>query len=452
VGNRHIQFLHSFINRFSSIAFANATQLGVAASSPALDAMVSARRAETRWLTRIIPIILAGCIGFATYVVVKHICVDFFLSSQHQPGTAIAFLVLYFVFLLLTLISYVRVFVIIQLDPGVTPLGQSAAHQKAEGKKRSGREKDVEAANRYEPRPDGNPDSPGLEAFYSKDVFVCETDGRPRWCSTCCNWKLDRAHHCSELQRCVRKMDHYCPWVGGIVAETSFKFFVQFTFYTTLYCIVTLVAAILCFRLKLGNAASIDGLSIGVLAVAAFFGLFTMTMTLSSTRYILSNLTTVDYVKSKNVVHQLAIRVPRGTPSSQNYNVITYPLPKSTNGSALPGQTVTIELPSARDQLATRTFAIIKTEMGENPWDLGYYRNWKSVMGNNILDWLLPLKESPCAKSETNESFYEMGPLYHELRTRFGLPEVSGGKERAEPEMGEPDRRRTHGMNGSTAA
>jgi hypothetical protein len=74
VGNRHIQFLHSFINRFSSIAFANATQLGVAASSPALDAMVSARRAETRWLTRIIPIILAGCIGFATYVVVKHIC------------------------------------------------------------------------------------------------------------------------------------------------------------------------------------------------------------------------------------------------------------------------------------------------------------------------------------------------------------------------------------------
>jgi hypothetical protein len=49
---------------------------------------------------------------------------------------------------------------------------------------------------------------------------VCETDGRPRWCSTCCNWKLDRAHHCSELQRCVRKMDHYCPWVGGIVAET----------------------------------------------------------------------------------------------------------------------------------------------------------------------------------------------------------------------------------------
>ena len=376
------------------------------------------------------------------------------------------------------LISYFRVFVIIQLDPGVTPLGQSAVHQKTEGKKRSGREKDVEAANRYEPRPDGNPDSPGLEAFYSKDVFVCETDGRPRWCSTCCNWKLDRAHHCSELQRCVKKMDHYCPWVGGIVAETceswspsvcsacgtrtwlttdsrttaAFKFFVQFTFYATLYWIVTLVAAILCFRLKLGNAADVDGLSIGVLAVAAFFGLFTVTMTLSSTRYILSNLTTVDYVKSKNVVHQLAIRVPRGTPSSQNYNVITYPLPKSTNGSALPGQTVTIELPSPRDELATRTFAIVKTEMGENPWDLGYYRNWKSVMGNNILDWLLPLKESPCAKSETNESFYEMGPLYHQLRTRFGLPEVSGGKERAEPEMGEPDRRRTDGMNGSTTA
>jgi hypothetical protein len=36
--------------------------------------MVSARRAETRWVTRIIPFILGGCVGFATFVLVKHVC------------------------------------------------------------------------------------------------------------------------------------------------------------------------------------------------------------------------------------------------------------------------------------------------------------------------------------------------------------------------------------------
>lgn len=51
-----------------------------------------------------------------------------------------------------------------------------------------------------------------LQDHYTKDVFVCEGDGRPIWCSFCMNWKPDRTHHCREVDRCVRKMDHYCPW------------------------------------------------------------------------------------------------------------------------------------------------------------------------------------------------------------------------------------------------
>jgi palmitoyltransferase len=61
-------------------------------------------------------------------------------------------------------------------------------------------------------RPSPDTESPGLHHFYEKHVFVAEGDGRPRWCSVCMNWKLDRAHHCREIDRCVRKMDHFCPW------------------------------------------------------------------------------------------------------------------------------------------------------------------------------------------------------------------------------------------------
>ncbi|KAK4194232.1 putative palmitoyltransferase [Triangularia verruculosa] len=386
--------------------------------------MVAAKNASTRWLVRIIPLILAGCAGLATYVVVKLACLDYFLQRQQKAGVAAAFLALYFFFFLLMLLSYFRVFLEIQHNPGVTPLGERAIQQRKREKerKRRGRkeESDLEAGERYEACADNNPDSPGLERFYSKDVFVCNTDGRPRWCSSCCTWKVDRAHHCSELERCVKKMDHYCPWVGGVVGETSFKYFIQFTGYTALYCIVVIVATVICLKSKLESGLGVDGLVIAALAISAFFGLFTFTMTATSIRYAIVNLTNVDYLKSKNIVHQLAIRVPRGTQGTPKYSVITYPLPKRS-GSGHQGA-------SPRDQLATRTFAIVKTEMGENPWDLGPYKNWQSIMGNSPLDWLLPIKPSPCAVFENNDSFYEMGPLYQHLRERFGLPEVTSSE------------------------
>jgi len=150
--------------------------------------------------------------------------VDFFLDRQKESGTATAFLVVYSASLLLAVITYLRVLFVVLYNPGVVPLGPNAIQQTDKKRKRRRssriqRDDDIEAKS-CETRPDDNPESPGLESFYSKDVFVCSEDGRPKWCTTCCNWKPDRAHHCSELERCVLKMDHYCPWVGGIVGET----------------------------------------------------------------------------------------------------------------------------------------------------------------------------------------------------------------------------------------
>ena len=38
-------------------------------------------------------------------------------------------------------------------------------------------------------------------------------------CPKCCSIKPERAHHCSVCQRCIRKMDHHCPWVNNCVGE-----------------------------------------------------------------------------------------------------------------------------------------------------------------------------------------------------------------------------------------
>lgn len=148
--------------------------------------------------------------------------VNYLLKGERpRPGIAGALLAIYFVLFLLLTITYGRLFYIVTLDPGYLPLGPAAKKfnhdEKRPRSKKLANRTDENLGHEYTSSEaaierDENVDSPGLELFYTKKIFVCSQDGRPRWCSECANWKPDRTHHCSDVGRCVYKMDHYCPW------------------------------------------------------------------------------------------------------------------------------------------------------------------------------------------------------------------------------------------------
>lgn len=155
--------------------------------------------------------------------------------ENRHVAAGIVGIALYFVLLALLGLPYLRVLGVIFTNPGIVPGDDPAGT--SSGRKRHGRH-DVEkelppssssdgshhAANE-ETGADGRkfldrggvwsgrvPAPPGLDAISRREMYECDVDGLPRWCPTCYAWKPDRAHHSSEVGRCVYKMDHYCPW------------------------------------------------------------------------------------------------------------------------------------------------------------------------------------------------------------------------------------------------
>lgn len=451
-----------------------------------------------RVMSLVIPGFLAVSVGYVLYAVPSYILFDQFHTQYHDTSLAIGLLVTYIVIATLMVASYLRLFITIRTNPGVTALGPEAARafygpSTARTKAKSGAtccnssakksasgsldnhksdstgsadydsghgidlESGLVATPPYGSTPGGfgaapfgldprlDPDSPGLELFYTKDIFECSPDGRPIFCGPCGTWKPDRTHHCSEVDRCVRKMDHFCPWVGGIISENTFKFFLQFTYYATILCGLTIgISAYALWRRNHLNYST-DARIVTALALGGFLGLFSFSMAATCSRFVFTNVTSVEVHQLKSRTKTMAVRIKQGSePINGLYDVVTYPLPKNDDsqqiarpqepkftrrgdGDSDPDPFVALREAraarrAARDLLAYRTFAIVHVKMGINVWDLGWRANWNSVMGTNIFDWLLPLRSSPCCDHESTSSFYPLSAEFHQICADLKLP------------------------------
>lgn len=63
------------------------------------------------------------------------------------------------------------------------------------------------------------------------DVFQNIELSKTNLCGTCLRLKVERSHHCRQCGRCILKMDHHCPWLGNCIGFRNYKMFVLLQFY-----------------------------------------------------------------------------------------------------------------------------------------------------------------------------------------------------------------------------
>ena len=168
------------------------------------------------------------------------------------------------------------------------------------------------------------------------DGYIGYDVGKAFLCGSCVRLKVERSHHCKQCGKCVLKMDHHCPWLANCIGYKNYKFFLLTHLYGSISCFIVLASYWETFvNAYVDTTKSIAILCWHLFVFVCTFGLFSFLIWLLVVNWML---------------------MFEGLTVIENADRERFPSAKFNNN-----------------------------------FDLGWYRNFKSVFGDNCFIWFLPI-------------------------------------------------------------
>ena len=125
---------------------------------------------------------------------------------------------------------------------------------------------------------------PGVVPYGARPLITLESsENSPaiNMCGYCDNYKPPGSHHDKKsINRCISRMDHYCPWMNNVIGAKNQKNFFLFLIYLNLATIYMYIIVAL-HMVDCGEYDCFNGVSLTLVRVVIFLLLFGMLFTLS---------------------------------------------------------------------------------------------------------------------------------------------------------------------------
>ncbi|XP_034943900.1 palmitoyltransferase ZDHHC7 [Chelonus insularis] len=210
---------------------------------------------------------------YADYVVIRWIILHTMQDSLWGPFHVIFFNTI----LLLLMMSHLKA---ICSDPGVVPLPQTRM------------------------------DFSDIHTGGSGASDDCEE--RDDWsvCTRCETYRPPRAHHCRICERCIRRMDHHCPWINNCVGERNQKYFIQFLVYVGILAIYAISLVIVSWVSECPECSTDITVkqsrilhSVILVLESALFGMFVVAILVDQFQAILGDETAIERLQGGHHYH-----------------------------------------------------------------------------------------------------------------------------------------------------
>ncbi|KZW00426.1 zf-DHHC-domain-containing protein [Exidia glandulosa HHB12029] len=206
-----------------------------------------------------------------------------------------------------------------------------------------------------------------------------------RWCRRCWAPKPERAHHCSICDRCVLKMDHHCPWMGGrCIGHRTYPSFVHFIFTTTMLSVYVAGVAISALYYIIKHPYELgETVPLHVLLLVVLGGAFTLMMGSFAGyhAYLIStNQTTIEHLSPFLLLRFLPEPLPPPSRTANNQTLTAeqqdspyyFPSPVEPRPPWVPQEH---ELSYKQRRMVQRAHEKLRM------YDLGFKRNWAAIFG-----------------------------------------------------------------------